>query len=187
MITLPTKYKIIALIGEAGSGKDTIMRQALAANNYAWHEIVSYTTRPPRETEVNGVNYLFVTPEKFTELMLNQELIECSEFNNWFYGTGYQSLRSDVTNVGVFNPAGIYALMEHPNIDLTVYYVRATPKNRLMRQLTREENPNVDEIIRRYKADKDDFCDLDFDYIELNNNTPDDLATSVKVVLGKTD
>ena len=48
-----------------------------------------------------------------------------------------------------------------------MYYVTAKDKTRLLRQLNREENPNVDEIIRRYKTDKEDFCDLDFHYNEI--------------------
>ena len=49
------KYKIIAICGKSASGKDTLLRMIM--NNTALHEIVSCTTRPPREGEVNGKNY----------------------------------------------------------------------------------------------------------------------------------
>ena len=117
--------------------------------------------------------------------MLNNEMLEATMFNNWFYGTTYESLRSDCINIGVFNPAGVEALMLHKDIEVQVYYVRATDKVRLLRQLNREEDPDVQEIIRRYKADEIDFADLDFDYIELDNNTLEDLDTAVKKILGK--
>ena len=48
-----TNYKIIAIMGEAGSGKDTLMKEVLKACP-GLHEIVSCTTRPPREGEVHG-------------------------------------------------------------------------------------------------------------------------------------
>ena len=109
-------------------------------------------------------------------------MLEASCFNDWFYGTGYESLRSDCVNIGVFNPEGIDSLMAHKNIELVVYYVTAKNKTRLLRQLNREENPNVDEIIRRYKADKDDFADLDFHYNEIVNEDRKDMDFNVKVV-----
>ena len=178
-------YKVIALIGEAGSGKDTIMQGILKRCPTQFHEIISCTTRPIREGEKDGVNYHFLTPDNFTKKVMNNEMLEYTMFNNWFYGTTYESLRSDCINIGVFNPAGVEALMLHKDIEVQVYYVRATDKVRLLRQLNREEDPDVQEIIRRYKADETDFADLDFDYIELENNTLEDLDTAVKKILGK--
>ena len=174
-------YKILAIIGEAGSGKDTLMQEVLKVNHNL-HEIVSFTTRPPREGEKDGINYHFISGEEFAEKLLAGEMLEAACFNDWFYGTGFDSLRSDCVNIGVFNPEGIYSLMAHKNIELVVYYVTAKDKTRLLRQLNREENPNVDEIIRRYKADKDDFADLDFHYNEIVNEDRKDMDFNVKVV-----
>lgn len=179
------KYKIIALIGKAGAGKDALMKRILSKCDYKWHEIVSCTTRPPREGEVNGVNYFFLTKEQFGDKMLNHEILEASIFNDWFYGTEYESLRSDCINIGVFNPDGIYALLDRPDIDLKVYYVRASAKARLLRQLNREDNPNVDEIVRRYTADEKDFYDLDFEYTEINNESLSDFESATQQILGE--
>ena len=173
------KYNIIALVGEAGSGKDTIMKRVLERSPHL-HEIVSCTTRPPREGEVDGVNYHFMSPEVFGDKVIHGEMLEASCFNDWFYGTGYESLRSDCFNIGVFNPEGIESLLAHPGVAVDVYYVRATDKNRLLRQLNREVDPDVHEIIRRFKADMIDFEDLDFVHKILPNNNQDDLECSVK-------
>lgn len=176
------KYKIIALIGEAGSGKDTLLQNVLSQTNKL-NEIVSYTTRPPREGEVDGVNYHFITGEQFGQKVLDGEMLEASCFNDWFYGTGYESLRSDCVNIGVFNPEGIDSMMAHKNVYIVVYYVRADEKQRLLRQLNREEDPDVREIIRRFTADLLDFEELGFHYNEINNNTQEDLEYATKVIL----
>ena len=178
-------YKIIALIGEAGSGKDRILKEVLAAAPTAFNEIISCTTRPPREGEVDGVNYFFIDPEEFAYKVLNYEMIEATSFNDWFYGTSYDALRSDVPNIGVFNPDGIRALQGRPDIDLTVYRIICSDKTRLLRQLNREDHPNVDEIVRRYKTDKDDFYDLEFEYTELQNEINLDLSLAVKKILSQ--
>lgn len=175
-------YKIIALIGEAGSGKDTLLQSVLSKTNKL-HEIVSCTTRPPREKEVDGVNYHFLTGEEFGDKVINGEMLEASCFNDWFYGTSYESLRSDCVNIGVFNPEGIDSMMAHKDVYIVVYYVRADEKQRLLRQLNREENPDVREIIRRFTADLLDFEELPFHYNEIINNTKNDLEYATEVVL----
>lgn len=174
-------YKILAIIGEAGTGKDTIMKKVLKKNPNL-HEIVSCTTRPPREKEKNGVNYHFLTHEEFTKKILNNEMLEATVFNNWCYGTSYDSLDVNKVNIGVFNPAGIEALMEHKNIFIVCYYVRAADKQRLLRQLNREENPDVKEIIRRFSADNLDFSELQFHYNEIENNTLQDLDKNIEII-----
>jgi guanylate kinase len=156
-------YKIIALIGEAGTGKDSLMQTILGLQPDL-HEIVSCTTRPKREGEVHGVNYFYYTPEKFGDMVLNDEMLECTTFNGWFYGTSYESVRSDCINIGVFNPAGVEALLARPDVDVEIIRVCAAPKTRLLRQLNREDNPCVDEIIRRYSADRIDFDDVEHDF-----------------------
>ena len=175
-------YKIIALIGKAGSGKDTMMRKVLEKNPNL-HEIVSCTTRPRREGEVEGVNYFYLTPEQFGDKVLHDEMLEATCFNDWFYGTSYESLRSDAVNIGVFNPAGIDSLLGRRDVDVHVFYVIASPKDRLLRQLNREKDPNVDEIIRRYKADEIDFADLDFEYDVLYNEIYEDLNAGAEAIL----
>lgn len=175
-------YKIIALIGKAGSGKDTMMHRVLERNPNL-HEIVSCTTRPRREGEVEGVNYFYLTPEQFGDKVLHDEMLEATCFNDWFYGTSYESLRSDVVNIGVFNPAGIESLLGRRDVIVHVFYVTASPKNRLLRQLNREKDPDVDEIIRRYKADEQDFADLDFEYDVLYNEIYEDLNAGVEAIL----
>lgn len=166
-------YKILAFIGEAGAGKDSLAK-AVIKRNPEFHNIVSCTTRPKREKEVEGIDYHFLTIEEFTNKVLNYEMLEATEFNDWFYGTSIDSLDENKINVGVFNPAGIESLLSRSKeISLYVFWVKASDKTRLMRQLEREDNPNIDEIIRRYKADKMDFDDIDFKYIAINNEDYD--------------
>lgn len=175
-------YKIVALIGEAGAGKDALMKSVLCEVP-GLHEIVSCTTRPKREGEKEGVNYFYLTPEEFADKIINGEMLEATNFNNWFYGTALQSLDESVINIGVFNPAGIAALLESPIVDVTVYRVCASDKERLLRQLNREENPDVDEIIRRFKADKEDFEWLDFLYTPVSNETLKDFDEAIRIIV----
>lgn len=178
-------YNIVALMGEAGSGKDRTMQEVLAANPRL-HEIISCTTRPIRQGEAHGVNYYYYTPEQFGEKVLNGEMLECTVFNDWFYGTSYDSLRSDgVVNIGVFNPTGVESLLARQDCNVLVFWVKTDDKVRLLRQLNRELNPDVREVIRRFQADYNDFEDIDFSYITLHNDVESDLSWNVEEILGQ--
>lgn len=163
------KIKVIALLGEAGSGKDSLLQRVIASHpNYK--ELISHTTRPPREGEVEGKNYYYVTQKEFLDLIQNGQMLEYAQFNGWFYGTSISAFDKDKINIGVFNQAGIKTLLSRDDIELKVFYIFADPAVRLIRQLTREKNPNINEILRRYKTDLSDFQHLDFDHTVIDNS-----------------
>ena len=152
------KYRIIAICGKSAAGKDTFLQYMKELKDT--HEIISCTTRPMREGEIDGVNYYFLTLEEFAAKDCMGEMLEISEFRNWYYGTPISSLNQDKINIGVFNPAGIVNLLKDDRIQLYVVQVIANDKTRLLRSLHREECPDVDEIVRRYMTDKKDFEDF---------------------------
>ena len=160
------KYKILAVMGQAGAGKDSFV-DALIKNNYIPNAkpIISCTTRPIREHEQDGVNYHYLTNEEFTNQVLNGEMLEATVFNDWCYGTSINNLDKNCLNIGVFNPEGVEILQEANNVDLEVIYIIADDKARLLRQLNREEHPDCNEIVRRFGTDKQDFSEARIDYV----------------------
>lgn len=167
------KIKIIALFGESGAGKDTI--QHWLANNYDnFNEIISCTTRPPRDYEKNGKDYYFTNKKHFLTSYAKDEILEFSIFNDWFYGTPRSSLSSEKINIGVFNIQGIKSLLQHKDIAVLPIWIQTDDKTRLLRCLNRENNPDCIEICRRFLADQNDFnisnIDFDFEYYSNVNN-----------------
>ena len=166
------KYKILALFGMSGAGKDTLKEWLLASKPY--HRIVNSTTRPIRENEKDGREYHFISTEDFSLSVVNGDFIEAAEFNHWFYGTSIKELNLDKINIGVFNIYGIKCMIDDPRLEVVPIYVYASDKTRLLRALNREEKPNCDEICRRFVADKKDFNTIDFDYYTFNNEDDGD-------------
>ena len=160
-------YTIIALMGKAGSGKDTIMRALLKQPAFKDAvPIISCTTRPIRDNEKDGIDYHFLTKEQFTNKILSGEMLEATVFNDWCYGTSLDNLAPDKVNIGVFNPEGVGLLRDRSNINLKLIYIEAKDKDRLMRQLNREKDPDIHEIIRRYSADEMDFSEEEIQYLK---------------------
>ena len=177
------RIKIVAIVGEAGSGKDSLaeaLMDQLQDENFKVHEIISYTTRPKRDYEINGVDYHFVDAGTLAGLIIEDKMLEAAEFNGWIYGTCIEDLEEDAINVGVFNPEGIESLSQDPRINMCIIQCSCNEKDRLLRQLNRELDPNVDEIIRRFHADRRDFSN--FDINNYSNRTviiPTDKGNSV--------
>lgn len=179
---MPKNKLLIALVGKAGSGKDSLARKLTACEGI--HNIVSCTTRPMRENEQDGIDYHFLTNEMFAEKVLNGEMLEATYFNGWHYGTLETSLHDGV-NVGVFNPAGWDCLSMFPIKDITLigYFLDCNDKERLLRQLQREQNPDVHEIVRRFSADERDFEELSDKLIVLQNNNWDEQNNNYQRIL----
>lgn len=167
-------YKIVTLSGKAGAGKDRMMQEVLKvlreeSPEFTINEIVSCTTRPMREGEVDGKNYYFLTHEEFAERLADGTMVEATIFNDWCYGSCLEHMNEDGINIGVYNPEGVAILQSIPDIMVYSIFVDAPDKVRLLRQLNREENPDVKEIIRRFGADEADFSpdnliDINFQY-----------------------
>lgn len=86
------KGSLIVLSGSSGVGKSTIISQILAQRPDIYFSI-SFTTRAPREGEVNGVNYHFVTREEFEARIEKGEFLEYAQYNGNYYGTSMAVLR----------------------------------------------------------------------------------------------
>lgn len=165
--------KLLCIMGKAGAGKDTIARYLINSHPILFSPVVSFTSRPMREKEIAGKDYYFIPREQFESKINNNEILEWTHFNNWYYGTTLESFDKNKINVCVCNPEGVASFKKMSDIfEITVVYVDVPAKTRLLRQLNREENPDVDEIVRRYGADEENFKKLEFDFWAPNDGQP---------------
>ena len=77
---------LVLLSGVSGAGKDTIKKELIKRNQNIT-SLPSYTDREPREGEVNGEIYSFITTEEFEELIKKGDLYEYDVHHNHYYGT----------------------------------------------------------------------------------------------------
>jgi guanylate kinase len=78
----------LVICGPSGVGKGTLIKM-LMSNYKVFGFSVSNTTRAPREGEVDGVHYNFMTKERFQEGVQNQEFIEHANVHTNMYGTTF--------------------------------------------------------------------------------------------------
>ena len=83
---------LVVLSGPSGVGKDAALA-GLKALDRPWHFVVTATTRPQRPGERNGVDYVFLDTETFTEMMERNEFLECAEVYGRWYGVPRSQVR----------------------------------------------------------------------------------------------
>lgn len=81
------KGKIVIIIGPSGTGKSTLI-QRVKATFPELIESISYTTRPRRENEVDGVHYFFISKEQFFKMRDRGEFLEWAEVHSEYKATG---------------------------------------------------------------------------------------------------
>jgi len=82
---MKSRGQLIVISGPSGAGKGTVCTELLEKNNF-WIS-VSATTRSPRNGEVPGENYYFITKEKFLERIASDDFLEYAEVYGNYYGT----------------------------------------------------------------------------------------------------
>lgn len=88
---------LLVVSGPSGSGKDTVVRK-LMAEHPDIQLSVSATTRPPRQGEVDGVDYNFVTKEQFEQYIRQDKLLEYTCYVDNYYGTPKSEVDKRIQN-----------------------------------------------------------------------------------------
>lgn len=171
----------LVLMGKSASGKDTIKNELI--EKHGFHPIVTYTTRPMRDGEVDGVTYHYISDEEFKQKIEDGFFAEyktylakvgVGQYEKWYYGTSKESLENaDENTVVVLTPDGVRDILKY-NLDMKVIWVYANSKtieNRLEERI-KHGIAIAEECERRIVKDYKDFkiADCLADKIVYNND-----------------
>ena len=174
---------MVILVGESASGKSTIEKALV--KNYGFQKVISYTTRPPRLTEIDGIDYHFITDEQFEKLQSEHYFAEVGRYRNWYYGSSVSDCKKDGM-VAVLTPHGLRQMKKIDRLDVTSFYINIPRRDRMIKILQRGDN--IDECYRRSTSDQGQFDGIEdeVDYI-LNNDgykeTADETANKIVKIL----
>ena len=163
---------MVILSSPSGVGKTTLTKK-IQQKYQSFKISVSHTTRSPRSNEVDGIDYHFVSREKFQELIENNEFYEYAKIFGNYYGT----LKNNVDDLISKNDLifdidwqGTKQLSRFSNLKLIKIYL-ITNKIELKKRLKRRDQNTKEEIYKRFKAFDEDIKHWkDYDYIIINEN-----------------
>ena len=168
------KSKLFCISAPSGCGKSSLIRKLLA-NNELLKQSTSFTTRKPRESEVNGEDYFFVSKNDFTKMIKTNQFIEYAEVYGNFYGTHKKWLQEELNKnlshilleldvqgaISIKNifPESVRIFINPPNLD--------TLEKRLN---SRGKDTDKQIKIRLAKADEEISIGSNFEYVIINDN-----------------
>lgn len=177
---------MLIITGKSATGKDTIVNELIKLGH---SRIVTFTNRPMREKEINGITYHFINIEEFLTKYIDGFFLEARHYNTesgvWFYGSSLSSYEdADDNSVCILTPSGLRKLREN-FIPFTSFLIKISDDEILKRQELRGDNVTDKkrlEAERRFKADKLDFANIEglIDFtIRNENRSAEDVAKEI--------
>lgn len=159
------KGLLIVFSGVSGVGKGTILSQLMPMEDLNLAYSVSMTTRKPREGEIEGVNYFFVSKKRFVQAIKNDELLEHARFVGNDYGTPrayVEQMREQGKNVILeIEINGAKQIMEKCPDALSIYIVPPSIEE-LERRLRERSSEDEETIMKRIAKARRELEDMDF-------------------------
>lgn len=176
--------KIYYMMGKSSTGKDTLYKRIFSDENLQLKTVVSYTTRPIRDGETEGIEYFFCNEAKVAEFEVAGKIIERRDYNTihgiWTYFTADDG-QIDLSNqdylvIGTLE--SYQKIREYYGKDVVVpIYIEVEDGERLQRALDRERTqvyPKYEEMCRRFLADAKDFSEENLKEAEIERRFVND-------------
>lgn len=173
---------MLVLTGRSCSGKDSISKELISMG---LKRVITYTSRPMRNNEIDGVTYHYITISDFLKKYIDGFFLEANYYTTedgiWFYGSPLEEIRNaDENTFCILTPSGIQKLKEN-NIRNTSFLIHVTDTEIRKRQVERGDDKV--EAERRFNADKRDFYNIEnsVKYI-INNESKDPKDTAREII-----
>lgn len=176
---------LLVVSGSSGVGKSTVITQVLDQRPDLYFS-VSFTTRAPREGEVHGVNYYFVTREEFEARIRRGEFLEHAEYVGNYYGTSMKVIEEKLDqgidvllDIEVQGAAKVRAKMP----DAVTLFIVPPSFEELSRRLHARGTDSQEKIQQRLETARREAKEIvNYDYIVVND-TVEHAAQEVLAIL----
>ena len=177
---------LLILSSPSGAGKTTLTKKI--QQKYQNFKIsVSCTTRSPRENEVDGIDYIFVSREKFKELIKKNSFNEYARIFENFYGTLKTNVDAIIKDYDILfdiDWQGTKQLSKFKNLNLVKIYITTEDKSELKKRLIKRNLDSKKEVEKRFKSFEEDIKHWnDYDYVIINKNLDTCFKQIEKIIL----
>ena len=171
------KGKLFVIVAPSGTGKSTIAKRLLKENSNLT-ESVSFTTRPVRPGEVDGVDYWFISISEFERKKERQEFLEWAQVHGNFYGTSKAFVESALLkgqnillDLDIQGADALKKVFKGGESSVLTIFIAPPSIEELKRRLTARGTEGTETIERRVMNARDEILRKeDYDYCVLNED-----------------
>jgi len=179
------KGTLYVVSAPSGCGKGTILAEVFKRNSNVFYS-VSATTRNPREGEVDGVNYYFLTREKFLELVENNGMLEYAEFCGNMYGTPRETVEKKLSEgfdvILEIETKGAKQIKEKMP-EAILIFILPPSVNELRRRLNKRGTETEDVIEKRVNEAEGEIRQAyDYDYVMMNGDLSEAVEDFMSII-----
>ena len=175
---------LVVISGPSGVGKDAVIK-SLQKRNRPLHFVVTMTSREPRQGEVDGEDYFFVTRERFEELIRENEFIESAIVYNDCKGIPKSQIREAMaSNLDVILRVDVQGAQTLRRLcpDAVLIFLIPTNEKEWFERLRNRKTETAESLALRLKTARQELESLsDFDYVVVN--TQDRLEEAVDAIV----
>ena len=186
MISKSKRGLILILSSPSGAGKTTLAKK-IEISDSNFKISVSYTTRTPRLNEINGVDYNFISINKFEELSNKNKFLEQAKVFGNYYGTLKEPIEENLVQgkdyIFDIDWQGTEQVKKIMPLDIVPIFILPPSINDLENRLKKREEKNKELIDQRMKMAKDEINHWkDYKYIVVNKNLENCFEQITKIV-----
>lgn len=164
---------LLVISGPSGVGKDSVV-QRMQERGLQFYFVVTVTSRAPRQEEIHGVDYFFVSEDTFKQMIADDELLEHAMVYGQYKGIPKQQVR-DALNSGIdvvmrLDVQGA-ATVKDLIPEATLVFLSASSEEELISRLRQRKSDSDDQIQRRIETARQEMERLtEFDYAVINRD-----------------
>lgn len=174
---------ILVVSGPSGVGKSTLLSKLFIEFKEELYFSISSTTRSPREGEINGKHYFFVTQQEFEQGIENEEFLEWAKVHKNYYGTSLKQTQNALEKgkIVVFDidVQGFNIVKEKLKDKIVSVFIMTPNKEELKKRLIKRNTDTMEDLEKRLENARDEMKELfKYDYLIVN----DDLERSYEAL-----
>lgn len=185
------KGRLFIIAAPSGAGKTSVVTKVISKLSpfIPIERVITFTTRPVRPNEIDGVDYYFLSQEEFLKRKKNDFFLETTMYNGYYYGSPIsiiQDMKNGKSFIIITDPAGADNFKKNIMPDAVTIWITISDIQELRRRLEKRKTDSPEVVEKRLELARHEIereaKEKIFNYHVQNNNLDDAVDDVIKII-----